>query len=616
MCSHCRLVCRLHLVRAIVLSRESGPFCIPKPQSHLKCCTLSANHPASEFTMQTLSSFLNLCADLQVLLNRLVNSHSAIPIAHINTVWNSLLPALTDPFVIARASSSSYGDLLRSRLACTLARALGLTLALYSKTPTVVDALHALLVALEQCPHIYTKAITDATPGAAFADPIRAMQPSVADAQLVLLAALQQALESLLHLSASPTAIGASATSQIDTSTSVGIGKNNAGRTGTIVASMSPFTQIALRAHGNVTASAVSSTSDTAVSAPEFVSRSERVAAISAAQVAPRLNAVLVSASSVAVVLATMACLQPLAHSRVDDTSAPTDSVSRSLVSPPIGAKVFVPSAAAKDAASALLSAHEFTSIVDFALGWSMDARTPFPHRQAIACMLSRFTFSWRVHTDFALRMLDQLCQHMHSLTLSSSSLTDRVAQILVVTTCFEAIWVGVRHNACACSRPVSAPARIALCNVANTFLAALQHALLTRSNHAASREFDDQEALVASTTLNLIQSIHHPCATCTRSAEQRIMCSTSRELAIATRAPITSICGFLLKLMSPLPQPSLATETYVFARQVLCSLTLVHLQSVHSNHATQFKHPCSLRLTGLAIWDFRLHRRRIACRV
>ena len=113
----------------------------------------------------------------------------------------------TRRFVIAHAASPLPAHAARSALAPALARCVGAAIALHARADAAANALHVLLTALEQCAAVYPEksaaasAAASATAGAGASlgvgAPDTIMQPCCADAQIVLLAAIQQVLFSL-----------------------------------------------------------------------------------------------------------------------------------------------------------------------------------------------------------------------------------------------------------------------------------------------------------------------------------------------------------------------------------------------------------------------------------
>jgi hypothetical protein len=145
----------------------------------VRLLSIACAHPQA----QQLNARLNAAVELHALLASL--SGAKMPVAHISVAWNTLMPTVTDPLIIALASSPIYSDLSKSRLACLLAQCLGLTLALYAPHPEFSNALQYLVGQLEKCPDIYPDEPSSSRK-------IARMQPSLADAQVVLLAAIQQ----------------------------------------------------------------------------------------------------------------------------------------------------------------------------------------------------------------------------------------------------------------------------------------------------------------------------------------------------------------------------------------------------------------------------------------
>ena len=123
--------------------------------------------------------------------------------------------------MIAHAASPLPAHAVRSRLAAALARCVGAAIALHTRADAAANALHVLLTALEQCAAVYPEkpaaqaAVNVASPfaasggasaasgagagavaggGAGMGAPDAIMQPCCADAQIVLLAAIQQVL--------------------------------------------------------------------------------------------------------------------------------------------------------------------------------------------------------------------------------------------------------------------------------------------------------------------------------------------------------------------------------------------------------------------------------------
>ena len=121
--------------------------------------------------------------------------------------------------MIAHAASPLLAHAARSRLASALARCVGAAIALHTRADAAANALHVLLTALEQCAAVYPEkpatqaaGVTAASPftagasggtasgvgagaanaGAGMGAPDAIMQPCCADAQIVLLAAIQQ----------------------------------------------------------------------------------------------------------------------------------------------------------------------------------------------------------------------------------------------------------------------------------------------------------------------------------------------------------------------------------------------------------------------------------------
>jgi hypothetical protein len=130
-------------------------------------------------------------------------------------VIDSRLPLLcvsnsphTRRFVIAHAASPLPAHAARSALASALARCVGAAIAMHARADAAANALHVLLTALEQCAAVYPEksaaasaaaaSVAAATAGAGASVGVGApdaiMQPCCADAQIVLLAAIQQVL--------------------------------------------------------------------------------------------------------------------------------------------------------------------------------------------------------------------------------------------------------------------------------------------------------------------------------------------------------------------------------------------------------------------------------------